>query len=160
MERSVGSSIASCEKEPLRLAFHQMNASDVQQHNYQNAMALFDRDSRVKVYTIGGLQIGVPSVGEGEHNRLTFPRCFLVKDALKMSWIRFSSPEENADDHLAGRPKRCYRPFTAFQPQSLVHSNGMHAGGNDGDSGPRHIPHPLDRCAVCRCLWNQDTTYS
>ncbi len=55
-----------------------------------------DRNTRVKVYTMDGTQIGLPGVGEGD-NRLTFPRRFLVGDALRArDWIRFATPEERA----------------------------------------------------------------
>ena len=53
-----------------------------------------DRETRVRVWTPGGTQIGIPGVGEGE-NRLTFPRKFEVGAALRcQTWIRFATPDE------------------------------------------------------------------
>ena len=54
----------------------------------------WDRETRVRVWTPGGTQIGIPGVGEGE-NRLTFPRDFEVGVALScQTWIRFATPDE------------------------------------------------------------------
>ena len=54
----------------------------------------WDRETRVRVWTPGGTQIGIPGVGEGE-NRLTFPRKFEVGAALRcQTWIRFATPDE------------------------------------------------------------------
>ena len=60
-----------------------------------------DRETRVRVWTLGGTQIGLPGVGEGD-NRLTFPRHFLVGEALNAgfqhSWLRFATPGEMRED--------------------------------------------------------------
>ena len=111
-----------------------MNRKQVRDYNRGVNCTANDRESRVKVYTLGGEQIGIPVVGEGARNtqpsvhQLTFPRMYAVGDALACDrWIRFASPEEEREDEAAGRTKRWWRPFTAFRPRSLIYDNGTHA---------------------------------
>ena len=59
----------------------------------QMEAAHLDRDTRVRVYSPNGEQIGFADVGVGD-NRLTFPRCFLVSDALSKIWVRFATEDE------------------------------------------------------------------
>ena len=65
------------------------------------AEANADRETRVVVWTVGGTQIGIPGVGEGD-NRLTFPRHFVVGEALNAGfqhgWLRFAAPGEMMED--------------------------------------------------------------
>ena len=57
---------------------------------------MFDRETRVKVWTMGGTQIGLPGVGEGQ-NALTFPLKYEVGAALLApTWFRFATAEEVA----------------------------------------------------------------
>ena len=50
-----------------------------------------DRTRRVKVFTMSGVQIGKPGVGESDE-RLTFPMRYLVGDALAGTpWVRFAT---------------------------------------------------------------------
>ena len=57
---------------------------------------------RVKVYTVNGVQIGLPGVGEGVH-RLTFPAGYVIKEAMDApTWIRFATDKEIAEETPAG----------------------------------------------------------
>ena len=80
-----------------------------------------DRETRVRVNTAAGVQIGMPGVGEGD-NRLTFPRRFLVGDALAshVTWIRFAKPEE-------GEVSGSWWRESEVQPKTLIHENGQAA---------------------------------
>ena len=83
-----------------------------------------DQHSRVKVRTCGGTQIGIPGVGEGD-DRLTFPRRYLVADALEARiWFRFATEEEMKQDG------KWYR-ISEVQPKAFVHSNGQIANKDD-----------------------------
>ena len=53
-----------------------------------------DRAPRVRVYTPGGVQIGLAGMGCGPDN-LTFPQRFRIGDALSAPhWARFATIEE------------------------------------------------------------------
>ena len=82
--------------------------------------AAANRESRVRAYTLDGVQVGLAGVGEGDQ-RLTFPACYLVGDALRAPaehWVRFASAEEEA------QTGRWYAP-AGFQPAALVYENGV-----------------------------------
>ena len=83
-----------------------------------------ERVSRVKVFTIDGIQIGVPGVGEkNTENCLTFPRYFRVGEALQCTpWIRFATDEELAATP-SGFVPQWWRELN-FQPSSLVDQDG------------------------------------
>ena len=58
-----------------------------------------DRTTRVKVFTMRGVQIGKAGMGESDE-RLTFPARYLVGDALAgTKWIRFAIKEEMMSDN-------------------------------------------------------------
>ena len=100
-----------------------ISASSLAQQEKQRRDTWHDRVSRVKVYTTGGTQIGLPGVGENA-NRLTFPRNWLVKDALQetfATWIRFSTHEE-----LSESPEQWWQ-VSEVQPQFLAHCDGCRA---------------------------------
>ena len=81
-----------------------------------------DRDTRVKVFTMSGVQIGIPGVGEGD-NRLTFPRRYLVGDALQNAWIRFATEaekQEAAKSPTVSAVQTWWR-YSEVQPLSLAH---------------------------------------
>ena len=83
--------------------------------------AEWDKESRVQVYTMDGVQIGVPGVGEGK-KRLTFPSHWTVREALACTvWIREATPEELAS-MPAGWIPTWWREVD--QPKALVHANG------------------------------------
>ena len=79
-----------------------------------------DRETRVRVWTLGGTQIGIPGVGEGD-NRLTFPRHFVVGEALNAGfqhgWLRFATPREMMEDDT------WYRIYE-HPVRALVYANG------------------------------------
>ena len=82
--------------------------------------AAANRESRVRAYTLDGVQVGLADVGEG-NQRLTFPACYLVGDALRapaQHWVRFASAEEEA------QTGRWYAP-AGFQPAALLYENGV-----------------------------------
>ena len=73
-----------------------------------------DRTRRVKVFTMSGVQIGKPGIGES-HERLTFPMGYLVGDALAgTQWIRFATDAEMKTDTRWWRVSEC-------QPRTLIH---------------------------------------
>ena len=77
-----------------------------------------ERESRVKVYTQSGVQIGIAGLGEGD-NRLTFPPSFLVRDALAAIWIRSATDEER---HQNGWPGfGSWWRISEVQPKTLIH---------------------------------------
>ena len=71
------------------------------------------------MYTPSGEQIGISDVGEGD-NRLTFPRLYLVGDALHpgVEWIRFATAAELEIDNKWWRKSE-------FQPSHLYHCVGL-----------------------------------
>ena len=76
--------------------------------------------SRVRAYTLDGVQVGLAGVGEGD-KRLTFPAYYLVGDALRSPaahWLRFASAEEEA------QTGRWYAP-AGFRPAAVVYENGV-----------------------------------
>ena len=81
--------------------------------------AAANRESRVRAYTLDGVQVGLAGVGEGDQ-RLTFPAGCIVGDALRAPaayWLRFASAEEEA------QTGRWYAP-AGFQPAAVVYENG------------------------------------
>ena len=99
-------------------------------HEFRRQVAEDDRETRVTVYTPGGLQIGIPGVGEGDE-RLTFPQRYLVGDALKTGqWIQKATPEE-IEETPAGFSIQWWRPFDAFTPLSIIHEGGSVALPDD-----------------------------
>ena len=89
---------------------------DYQISRYQ---AFADRVTRIRVYTTGGILIGLPGVGQGDEV-LTFPANFLCGDAMKSNvWIREATTEELEQDSL------WYRRLTEVeQPSKLIHQIG------------------------------------
>ena len=86
-----------------------------------------DRTRRVKVFTMSGVQIGKPGVGES-HERLTFPMGYVVGDALaETQWIRFATDAEMKTDTRWWRVSEC-------QPRKLIHCRGADVG-----TGPQLI---------------------
>ena len=101
----------------------------MKQMEERTARAFWDRDTRVKVFTPSGVQIGIPGVGEGD-NRLTFPRKYLVGDALSVKWIRFATAgegplEEGIPEGFATLSSHMQEPkwwrYSELQPQSLIY---------------------------------------
>ena len=79
--------------------------------------------SRVKVYAIKGIQIGIPGVEEKGGEKLTFPRRWRVDDALLCKqWLRFATPDELAETP-AGFAQQWWRPLE-FQPKTLINVDG------------------------------------
>jgi hypothetical protein len=77
-----------------------------------------DRTTRITVYDISGTQIGLSGVGEHEQ-RLTFPACYMVGQALEASnWIRFASIEEQAQILT-------WWTFAQTRPACIVYANGV-----------------------------------
>ena len=72
----------------------QLNAANLFEKQQRALAARRSTSARVRVYTAAGTQIGIAGVGEGE-NRLSFPRHFLVGDALNKGrhykWLRFAN---------------------------------------------------------------------
>ena len=66
-----------------------------------------DRTTRVKVFTMSGVQIGKAGIGEFDE-RLTFSRRYLVRDVLAgTKWIRFAIKEEMMSDNTWWRYSEC-----------------------------------------------------
>ena len=87
-----GCCLASLDTRPLN--------SDLLASMQQGGGARFGRrcTRRVKVYTLSGVQIGLPGVGEGDHD-LTFPADWLIAEALEQKhWIRRATAEELQQD--------------------------------------------------------------
>ena len=101
--------------------------------------AHLDRETRVRVYSPNGGQIGCADVGVGD-NRLTFPRCFLVSDALSKIWVRFATEDErNQEEKNAPAGHQTHASswwrISELQPRSLIHC------GKDSET---HIAFPTD----------------
>ena len=93
--------------------------------------------SRVKVYTLEGVQIGLPGVGEGV-NRLTFPAGYVIKDAMDAPiWIRFATEKEIEEETPAGFNARWWREID-FKPRAFCYCDGTLAFENQpiGLCGP------------------------
>ena len=76
-----------------------------------------DTTSRVRAYTIDGVQCCLAGLGEKEQ-RLTFPMSYEVGAALMdKAWVRFATEAEKALDGWF------YRELE-IQPKTLLHSNG------------------------------------
>ena len=102
-----------------------LSSSTLRERDLSRLLILDDRDSRVKLYTLAGVQVGVAGVGEGD-NRLTFPVCMMVEDVLGMThWIRYATPEE-----LSKTPTKWWRELE-FRPRALAHGNGILAQPNE-----------------------------
>ena len=89
----------------------------------------FAASYRVKVFTMEGVQIGLPGVGEGV-NRLTFPAGYVIKEAMNAPiWIRFATPGEMAQETPAGFHAQWWREID-FKPKAFCHCNGTPAFEN------------------------------
>ena len=89
----------------------------------------FAASYRVKVFTMEGVQIGLPGVGEGV-NRLTFPAGYVIKEAMdEPIWIRFATPEEIAQQTPAGFHAQWWREID-FKPKAFCHCDGTPAFEN------------------------------
>ena len=85
----------------------------------------FAASYRVKVFTLEGVQIGLPGVGEGV-NRLTFPAGYVIKQALDAPiWIRFATSGEMAETP-AGFHAQWWREID-FKPKAFCHCDGTPA---------------------------------
>ena len=85
---------------------------------------------RVKVYTVNGVQIGLPGVGEGVH-RLTFPAGYVIKDAMNApTWIRFATDKETAEETAAGSDAKWWRLIENFKPRTFLYCDGTAAFEN------------------------------
>ena len=88
----------------------------------------FTASYRVKVFTLEGVQIGLPGVGEGV-NRLTFPAGYVIKQALDAPiWIRFATTEEIAQTP-AGFHAQWWQELD-FKPKAFCHCDGTLAFEN------------------------------
>ena len=89
----------------------------------------FAASYRVKVFTMEGVQIGLPGVGEGV-NRLTFPAGYVIKEAMDApTWIRFATPEEIVQQTPVGFHPQWWREID-FKPKAFCHCNGTPAFEN------------------------------
>ena len=90
----------------------------------------FTESYRVKVFTLKGVQIALPWVGEGV-NRLTFPAGYVIKQALDAPvdvWIRFATTEEIAQAP-AGFHAQWWQELD-FKPKAFCHCDGTPAFEN------------------------------
>ena len=102
-----GCCLASLDTRPLN--------ADLLASMQQGGGARFGRrcTRRVKVYTISGVQIGLPGVGEGDH-KLTFPADWSIAEALEQKhWIRWATAEEFQQDAKWWR-------FIDWAPKALI----------------------------------------
>ena len=85
----------------------------------------------VKVFTMEGVQIGLPGVGEGVH-RLTFPAGYVIKDAMNApTWIRFATDKETAEETaVAGSDAKWWRLIENFKPRTFLYCDGTAAFEN------------------------------
>ena len=89
----------------------------------------FRASYRVKVFTMEGVQIGLPGVGEGV-NRLTFPAGFVIKEAMDAPvWIRFATQQEIEQETPAGFHGRWWREID-FIPRAFCYCDGTLAFEN------------------------------
>ena len=83
-----------------------------------------DKTSRVRAYTIDGVQCCLAGLGEKEQ-RLTFPMSYEVGAALwSKVWVRFATEAEQALDG------KWYKELE-IKPKTLLHSNGAIANPED-----------------------------
>ena len=120
---------------PISQVHKQLTTAAIQQMK----AARLDRETRVRVYSPNGGQIGCADVGVGD-NRLTFPRCFLVSDALSKIWVRFATEDErNQEEKNAPAGHQTHASswwrISELQPRSLIHC------GKDSET---HIAFPTD----------------
>ena len=109
-----------------------LTQSSLASWNAAHLAAETDRTTRVKVFTMSGVQIGKAGIGESDE-RLTFPRRYLVREALAgTSWIRFATEEEMMSDKTWWRYSEC-------QPATLVHG----FGDNEGKVMVAAAEHPM-----------------
>ena len=102
--------------------------------------AMNDTKTRVRVFTLSGIQIGLPGVGEKD-KVLTFPRKFRVSEALRGPWIRFATETERNEKEIIdtendGPTKKnvvnsesksqLWWRESEVQPQCLIHA-GTHS---------------------------------
>ena len=70
--------------------------AEVEQYSRAIYDCEFNRGTRVRACTSGGTQIGIFDIGDGA-NKMTFPRRYLVGDALqKTLWDRSAAHKEMA----------------------------------------------------------------
>ena len=80
-----------------------------------------DRGPRVRVYTIGGVQIGLVGMGEGS-DKLTFPQRFRIGDALSSPhWGRFVTNEEQSQGVWGTGGVVA---FDDFRPAAILYADG------------------------------------
>ena len=106
-----------------------MAVSNLSENNFEywlhrNYSLRNNRTDRVTVYTLGGIQIGLPGLGEGD-NKLTFPMHYEIKDALDgQLWVRFAT---DAEKQIHGQ----WWHISEVQPTALLHHNGRRAGNDE-----------------------------
>ena len=89
----------------------------------------FTATYRVKVFTLKGVQIGLPRVGEGV-NRLTFPAGYVIKEAMDAPiWIRFATEKEIEEETPAGFHGPWWREID-FKPRAFCYCDGTLAFEN------------------------------
>ena len=82
-----------------------------------------DRAPRVRVYTLGGVQIGLAGMGCGP-DKLTFPQRFPVGQALSSpNWVRFATIEERAQ----GVGTDGVVVYDGRRPSTIVYKDGTTA---------------------------------
>ncbi len=93
----------------------------------RNQIALADRETRVRAYTMEGLQVCLAGLGQGDEE-LTFPTCYLVGDALgSPHWIYRAEKGDQgcpAGFKIGSTGKWLLLPWT---PKAVVHHNGTKA---------------------------------
>ena len=95
-----------------------LSSSTLRERTRSHLLLQKDRVSRVKLYTLAGVQVGVAGVGEGD-NRLTLPVYFTVGDVLEMAnWVRYATREELSE-------KQQWWRELEFRPRALAHANGI-----------------------------------
>ena len=98
--------------------------SELRETFQRRKIAESDRVTRVKVFNMNGIKIGLAGLGQGD-DQLTFPARYPVGDALNgQIWIRKASQQELADD-----PQ--WWIFSETQPTDLIHANGSLAFRDD-----------------------------
>ena len=69
------------------------------EHNLRISVSTVRNGPRVRAYTAEGVQCGLPGLGEGEENRLTFPQHWTAFEALNSGeWVRFATEVEKAGE--------------------------------------------------------------
>ena len=106
-----------------------MAVSNLSENNFEywlhrNYSLRTNRTDRVTVYTLGGIQVGLPGLGEGD-DKLTFPMHYVIKDALNAQlWVRFAT---DAEKQINGK----WWHTSDVQPNALLHQNGRQARNDE-----------------------------